>query len=64
MSGYVIIVHNNGKMSGWYKAPDGSECSYTPNLKEAHRFATMDQAKSQCCGNETAHSVDSQLQPM
>ena len=62
--GYVIIVHNNGKMSGWYKAPSGSQCSYTQNLREAERFPTMDQARSECCGNETAHSVESQLQPM
>jgi hypothetical protein len=62
--GYVIIVHDNGNMSGWYKAVDGSSCSYTPNLRNAERFTSMDQAQSQCCGNETAHSVESQLQPM
>lgn len=59
--GWVLIVHDNGKISGWYVAQDGSSCSYTPDIRKAKRFDSSSHAMNQACGNETAVSVESQL---
>jgi hypothetical protein len=61
--GWVLIVHDNGNMSGWYVAQDGSPCSYTPDIRKAKRFDSRSHALNQACGNEQAVSVESQLSP-
>ena len=61
---YVLICHGNGKYDGCYVAVEGSRHSYTPNLRNAKRFPTKDSAEANACGNESAHTVESQLSPV
>ena len=48
MRGFVIRSRDTGK----YVAFPGSASSYTRNILNARRFATRNEALSECCGNE------------
>lgn len=61
--GYVLRVSDNGRMTGWFVAQDGSSCSYTPDLRKAKRFESRSHALNQACGNEAPVSVEELLQP-
>lgn len=50
---WVIRRHEDGK----YVTNSGQEHSYTRNPLEAKRFETAEDAKRQCCGNESPYGV-------
>jgi len=58
---YVLICNGNGRHDGKYVAVEGSQCSYTKDIRKAKRFGTKDEAKNNKCGNESVASVESQL---
>jgi len=60
MHEWVLICHGNGKFDGCYVS-NGGEQSYTKDIRKAKRFPSKDKADANKCGNETAHTVESQL---
>lgn len=59
--GYVIKCHGNGRFDGWYVNAHPDPHSYTPDIRKAKRYTSQDAAKADACGNESVHSVESQL---
>jgi hypothetical protein len=49
------------KKGSLYVAKPGSARSYTSSLARARLFTTRDLALSECCGNETVQSVESEF---
>lgn len=45
-----------------YVAPPGSRCSFTPDIRKARLFRTLEAAKQECCpGNEYPVTLESQF---
>jgi len=59
MNKWIIIVHDNGRMSGWYLGQDASGRAYTPKLYHARLFNTREAAEAEACGNETVVPLES-----
>lgn len=60
---YVIQVSENGKWSGGYVTPSGSEHSYTHNLAKARLFRSRQEAESYgLCGNEKIRHIEEIMQ--
>jgi hypothetical protein len=60
MTGYVLQRHEDSK----FVAPPGSEQSYTRDITKARRFATVEAAMAEKCGNEDVVLIEHLLEPM
>ena len=58
---WVLKCTNNGKYTGCYVTPAGSEHSDSPDIRKAQRFATAEQARANACGNELVVHLHDEL---
>jgi len=54
---YVLQCMGNGHNNGKYVAKSGSTCSYTLNINDVRKFASIEEAIKNKCGNERVVSI-------
>jgi hypothetical protein len=52
----MYVIKRTDQGGGWVSKP-GSDKTYTKNLQNALVFRTAEQARVQCCENETVEAI-------